>query len=150
MSTTIFKLIPSDPQYIPAGERQLRAMDVLRSSFHSCNDIKTSETGDVQFIDAGNNLESIFCTKCGMSLSMDWWIEAMDALYEANKFSNLFIKTPCCETPCSLNDLRYVLPVGFARFVIEITDCIDNISDDLQKELEDVLGCSLKKVWAYY
>jgi len=40
----------------------------------------------------------------------------------ASGFTELAIITPCCGKPSSLTDLRYEMPVGFGRFVIEASN----------------------------
>jgi len=94
--------------------------DQARSLFASLvqgEDIRASVTEDVAFVDPGSNLERILCPKCGNVLSEDWWGQAMDRAYAETQFQNLDVTVPCCERRCSLNDLCYDGPAGFARFL---------------------------------
>jgi hypothetical protein len=78
-----------------------------------------------------------------------WWQNAMDNANE-NGFKNLMVEMPCCGKETSLNNLKYQWPSGFAQFSIEIRNPLKDIADSELKQLETVLGCSLRIIWAHY
>jgi hypothetical protein len=61
-------------------------------------------------------------------------------------------RMPCCDAVVPFTALTFDWPAGFARFRLSI----DNpqvaypVADKLVGELESILGCSLKQVWALY
>jgi hypothetical protein len=50
----------------------------------------------------------------------------------------------------SLENIKYQWPFGFAQFSIEIRNPLKDIADSELKQLETVLGCSLRIIWAHY
>lgn len=44
----------------------------------------------------------------------------------SNDFNDLSITTPCCHQTTSLNELEYIWPAGFAKYVIEIRNPNEN------------------------
>jgi len=148
MSDCFLKLIPTDPQYVPQTSDQERAQEAFRSFLPAAEEISFSVREQVSFVDPGANFESVACPACGSELTK-WWPEAMSAAY-ASGFSNLAAELPCCGCHSSLNDLVYVWPAGFARFILEASN--PNVAEfpNAQKEaLEQVVGCRLKLIWAH-
>lgn len=155
MSTIYLRLIPQSPTFVPTPHARWQAKELFERMIDGADELDATVTEDVQFVDAGGNLHLIACPKCGHNLD-DWWTEAATAAYE-NRFRDLNVELPCCGATCSLNDLHYELPVGFARFVLEARDPHmliglqpkkrDLTPDDLQL-LEQTLGCPLRRIWA--
>jgi len=163
LSTTIIRLISTNPQYVPDSLSQKRAVAFLKS-LPLPNPDPSSEaiakvTEHVEFVDQGENFERVVCPFCSFELNTEWWHEVMDKAYR-ERFVDLRITTPCCHTETSLNDLRYEWPAGFARFVLELYEpfSLDSegvyqmleLSQDILQKLEDILGCRLRIVWAHY
>ena len=66
-------------------------------------------------------------------------------------FTDLNKTLPCCGASVSLNDLCYNSPAGFARFVIQARNpSITDLDENSIKELEGILGCGIKIIWAQY
>ena len=62
-------------------------------------------------------------------------------------FGDLVVETPCCGLQTSLNDLHYIWPAAFGRFVLEAMN--PNIGDttaEQERALSDALGLPLRKV----
>lgn len=74
----------------------------------------------------------------------------MDKAYEETRFADLAAILPCCGRLSSLNDLQYDWPAGFARFQLRVRDPGKDIDEAMLQELERILACSLKKVWAHF
>jgi hypothetical protein len=68
----------------------------------------------------------------------------------ASEFKNLSITTPCCGHSTTLNDLNYVWPAGFARFVLEVrSPNIKQTTPEQDQTLSEALGLELRKIWVH-
>jgi hypothetical protein len=103
----------------------------------------------VQFIDQGSNWETLSCPNCNSELDIAWWKEAMDKAFEGD-FMDLGIKVPCCGFRTTLNDLRYVWPAGFGRFMLEAINPRSDLTDQQLSDFERILRTPLRKIWAHY
>ena len=144
------KIIPTNPNYEPSTEQQKGAIKYLATIF-SKNEISSVLTKNVEFIDSGENFESVNCNLCGQTIGIENWQEVMDKAYQT-WFSDLTFLTPCCHKMTSLNDLEYDLPMGFSKYVIELIDpdINDDQNIDLTKNLKEILGQDIKLIWAHY
>lgn len=150
MSSNIFILIPTNPSYVPNTTAQENARNLLASFMPEADEVSAAITQDIEFFDAGANFDIVHCPKCGVELSMDWWGEAMDKAY-AIHFQSLNVTMPCCGADCSLNDLVYDFPMGFARFALQARNPKRTGIEDLEfAQLERVLDVSLRRIWAHY
>ena len=149
MSENLLKLIPHDPQFVPAATPREVATVLLRMLFLHADGVSARETAAVEFIDQGGNFEGVACPRCGAALDVDWWGDAVDAAFEGC-FADLDVTLPCCSATCSLNDLRYEMPAGFSRFVLEARNPGRDLTDAEVEALERALGCRLRRVWARY
>jgi hypothetical protein len=162
LSTSIIRLIPTIPEYVPDVLSQKRAVELL-GSFLPTPDPQSETTAKVtehvEFVDQGTNFERIVCPFCSSQLTIEWWHEVMDRAHEEH-FTDLSITTPCCQAEGSLNDLRYEWPAGFARFILELREpfTIDaqgvwqmlELNQAMLEKLQDTLGCRLRVIWAHY
>jgi hypothetical protein len=149
MSDNYMRWIPVSPEYIPDALASEEARRLLTSFVPHADEVRVWLTSDIEFIDQGSNWERVHCPNCGSELDIRWWQEAMDAAY-ATKFTNLIVLLPCCHNECSLNDLRYERPAGFARFVLEARNPEADLNDAQVQALEQKLGCALRKIWTHY
>lgn len=149
MSENILKFIPTDPNYIPDMVAQKMARDMLMSFAPQADGVTANVTDKVQFVDQGGNFEQVSCPICGANLSMSWWSQVMNEAHQVG-FSDLLVTTPCCKSACSLNDLRYDWPAGFARFVLAARNPNSDLDDGKIHTLEGILACGLRKIWAHY
>lgn len=130
MSDNIVRIIPKDPLYKISIPTRQKTKTYLEANV-SCDSIEILCGMTPMFIDCGSNLERINCPNCGLELSLDWWIEAMDHA-SVNEFTSLLTELPCCGSMISLNDLAYHYPCGFACCAIDILnpdyDMMDHIN----------------------
>lgn len=149
MSENHLRLIPTDPYFVPdptAMNHAHQRFDALMQG--SCK--TTMELFDtVQFIDPGSNWEGIMCPNCRSELDIEWWQEAMRKSF-AGGYLELSVTVPCCDFRTTLNDLRYVWPAGFARFMLEAINPASDLSDQQLSDFERILGKPLRKIWAHY
>jgi len=149
MSENFLRLIPTDPWYMPTPAAQDQASTLFASLVQE-EGIQAYMTEDASFVDPGSNLKRILCPRCGAVLSMEWWVQAMDRAYTDTQFRNLDVMVPCCETRCSLNDLRYEWPAGFARFLLEARSPENDLTEEQLALFEPLLDGRVRKIWAHY
>lgn len=148
MSDNILKLIPIKATFMPTEKMLKELTDVLDKYFSSL-DFNILVTDNIRFIDQGANWKRVTCPICNSVIDDSWWQVEMDKAY-ANNFTDLEIVSPCCGSKISLNDLYYEWPAGFARFSIEIRNPNENVDAEILGELENIIGTTLKKIWAHY
>jgi hypothetical protein len=149
MSDSILKLIPADPYFVPEYAARLEALDLLSARLPAADVVSGAATDEVNFVDPGANLVRVVCPACGTELDMEQWQQFMDAAY-ATQFADLIVTMPCCGATGSLHDLHYEAPAGFARFELEVLNPNGDLKDDECYQLEHILGCRLRKIWAQY
>jgi hypothetical protein len=150
MSTYYYLLIPNAPDYVPDAAAGERALERFASFLPEAEEVTAEEGEDVEFVWAGENFETVSCPACGTVLENDWWIRAVDAAYGGSRFADLRVTTPCCGASTSLNDLQYYFPQGFARFVLSALEPhITDLEDWQVRELEEIVGCKLRKIWVH-
>jgi hypothetical protein len=148
MSDTILRVIPAEPDFIPNAAAQQMALALFSSFVAKADSVQCLAEDDIRFIDPGENWESVSCPACGTDLS-GWWQEAADVAYQ-NGFNDLTVTVPCCGATGSLNDLIYAPPAGFARFILEAVNPVNEVSDAQIGMLAATVGCQLRKVVARY
>jgi hypothetical protein len=150
MAEYYFKLIPTVPDYVPAAAGRERARERFASFVRDAQEVTAEVSEQVEFVCAMENFETVSCPACGTVLADGWWGQAMDAAYGASRFSDLRVTVPCCGAATSLNDLIYHWPQGFARFVLSAFEPqVDDVQEWQLRELEDLLGCHLRKIWVH-
>ena len=151
MSDRTLRLIPTDPAYVPDTGAADKARKLLASFVPDAPQVTIDLRDEVSFIDQGANFESVSCPSCGTALDLDWWQGALEKAM-ATQCTDLSVSPSCCGKRTSLNDLRYVKPAGFARFSLEAMN--PNRDQDLDskqlQQLESLLGCKLRQIWAHY
>lgn len=147
MSSTVLKIIPTYPVYVPDTAQQEKAEVFLRELYKD-NEIVILETDTIEFIDQGENFESVSCNVCGQNIQLDDWQDQMNTAYQ-KQFTDLNFQTPC-RHHTSLNDLNYQSSAGFAKFSISISDAQRELAKNELDMLQELLGTSLRIVWAHY
>ena len=148
MSSTILKIIPTNPSYVPDKVNQNKARIYL-DKFYQDNEIDFATTETIEFVDQGENFECVSCNFCGHNIGIEYWQSTMDKAYE-KQFTDLEFTTLCCNKKTSLNDLIYHLSAGFAKFVMTISDPQNELSEKDFKGLKEILGTTLRNIWAHY
>ena len=160
MSTSLLRLIPDSKIFIPDRTSQQEALKFLEENY-AC-DIECEEYDKVEFIDQGENLETIICPNCKAENVMDffaendpfveWWYE----ISEENQFPGNPIKMPCCGETIEPTNLSFKWPAGFARFELCLNEPDQkNLQDgklpqDHQSKLETILKCKLIQIRTQY
>ncbi len=148
MPDTILKIIPTDPAHSCNEETQQEIISLL-SKFYSPQQIELINTDSIEFVDPGQNFESVSCHLCGQLLKIEDWQSLMGYAFEAN-FGSLNFTTSCCNKEVSLNDLNYNWPAGFARLIISVTDAQTELKGNKLLELKSLLQCDIRVIWTKY
>jgi hypothetical protein len=135
-------LLPIDPRTLPSELAESRALAMLRSHF---DHVESQRFDAPVFVDAGQSFEAVACPSCDQTLDAAWWGQRMDAAHAA-AFADLSVQVPCCGVATSLNDLRYDMPQGFARFTLSVRNPGRKLHPRELRELEALLGTSLRLV----
>lgn len=150
MSESNYKLIPISPDYVPDASARERARERFTSFVPNARQVTAEVSEHVEFVPSMGNFETVSCSACGATLDNDWWLRAMDAAYAQSLFADLSVTLPCCGAVSSLNDLNYYFPQGFARFILSAFEPnIFDLEDWQVRELEDLIGCTLRKIWVH-
>lgn len=150
MSASYYQLIPTVPDFVPDAAARELARERFAAFVPAAKQVTAEVTEHIEFVSAMGSFETVSCPVCGALLDNRWWMRAMDAAYDERGFADLRVTLPCCGAVSSLNDLRYDLPQGFARFVLSAFEPnILDLEDWQVRDLENLLGCQLRKVWAH-
>lgn len=146
MSDNWLIFIPANPSAVPTREAANRGVDVLKRFAPDARAVEARFLDKVEFVDCGSNWSGVYCPQCSEEIG-EWWRTAIGNAYKSG-FENLRIMTPCCGHSTTLNDLHYVWPSGFARFVLEAkSPNIKQTTTEQDKELSQALGVELRKIW---
>jgi hypothetical protein len=149
MSDAFVRLIPVVPGFVPSEEAATTALEHIRRALPDADEVGARVTDEVSFVDAGANFESACCPLCRSEIDQDWWGDAVGRAAETD-FADLTVTVPCCGGQPSLNDLRYEMPQGFARFVIEaMNPNVDELPEGLVGEIADILRHEIRVIWAH-
>jgi len=148
MSSTVLKIISTIPTYVPNKSERENA-EIFLEKMYDKTDIELQSSETVEFVDQGENFDSVSCNLCGHKFEMEVWQTLVDKAHD-QKFSELRFVTPCCNKNTSLNDLIYVSPAGFAKFTITIADPKSEMDQKSTTELERILNTKVKSFWAHY
>ena len=148
MSDNFLNVIPVNASFVPDITAQYNAKTFLAQRYTD-NQMEFITTDKTEFVDQGANFDAVSCNLCGHVLDTEVWQNAMDNAFQ-NQFKDLQFRTPCCNKVTSLNDLKYEMPAGFARYIMRIANPQTGLSNDEISKLEDVVGTKLKVVWSHY
>ena len=149
MSDNWLVFIPTDPEALPSRAAADRAVELLKTFVpEAYGEVLAKFAERTVFHCGGGNWSGVICPKCGTDVE-GWWIDAMDKAW-ASEFKNLSVTTPCCRHSTTLNDLNYVWPAGFSRFVLEaMKPNIRQTTAEQDRALSEALGLKLRKIWIH-
>jgi len=149
MSDNWLMFIPADPNALPTRAGADKAVELLkRFAPDAGDDVRATFCDQVEFHHGGSNWSGVKCPRCDEDVE-EWWVHATDNAHRS-AFADLRVTAPCCGHPTSLNDLNYVWPAGFARFVLEAKNPnIRQTTAEQDRELSDALGLELRKIWRH-
>lgn len=143
-------IIPVNYKSTPTEDRINECLGILESLFYE-HIITYATLDSVQFVDCGQNFESLNCNLCLQEIELDFWHEQMNSSYEKSHFEELDFLTQCCDKLTSLNDLKYDGDCGFSTFYITINNAELNEEKerDLQKLVSETLEMDCKLFWRH-
>jgi hypothetical protein len=148
MSDNYLRYVPSNPQFQPTQDDAAAATALLHSLLPQAQTVISTFYESVEFVDAGGNWSGVHCPTCGTDAEA-WWDDAMSEAAET-QFSSLLLQAPCCGATVSLNELRYVWPVAFGRFVLEaLNPSSTGLSAPELEKLASALGCTVREIPAH-
>jgi hypothetical protein len=69
MSSTVLKIIPTNPSYVPDKIQQDKAKIFLTKLFKN-EQIEFITTDTIEFVDQGENLDSVSCNLCNQNIEI--------------------------------------------------------------------------------
>lgn len=152
LSDNWLRVIPTDPTFVPsaqAAQRGVHLLARLAPAGASGEPAHEVHFGKTVFVDAGANFESVTCPWCGMAILLEQWQDWMGAA-ASTEFTQLNVRTRCCDVTTSLNELRYDWPQGFARWWLEVMNPTAQLSDTQIEVVAEAIGHPVRVVWAHY
>lgn len=148
MSDNWLQFVPIDPQFLPSAEAAEGARRLLASFVPDSESVTASFKDHVEFFHPMGNWSGVGCPSCGAEAE-SWWEDAMRNSAET-QFQDLFVTAPCCGSRVSLNELRYLWPAAFGRFVLEaMNPNVRDITAEQELALSSELGSLLHKIWVH-
>ena len=148
MSDNWLMFIPTDPEAIPSKAAADAAVELLKSFVPDSQDVHAEYGEKIEFHSGVENWSGVKCPNCGTDIEARWK-EAMKKASQTD-FAKLNITTPCCGHSTTLNDLNYVWPAGFSRFVLEaMNPNIKDTTEEQERALSEALGLPLRKIWMH-
>jgi hypothetical protein len=149
MSDNWIALVPEDPFFVPAREKQSVARNRLAEIAPGADAVEVQVSDAVQFFDCGANFERILCPSCQSEIPIAWWQERMDEDYDQG-FKLASYITPCCGLTSTLQGLVYEWPQTFGRFALDaMNPNIGMLDDKHKRELEEILGTKLIVIYQH-
>jgi hypothetical protein len=150
MSDDVLQIIPTAPRWVPTRANGAAAVAALREMTPLAGEATARLSDEVELVDAGANFESIRCPLCGDQIDIEWWQSTMSDAFEASRFDDLSITTPCCSSPSSLNDLVYDWPQGFSRWRAEVFNPDRGpLSEEERTRIGQLLGHDVREIWTH-
>lgn len=147
MSDDFIVLVPRNPSYAASRDVQDRVAAILKRLAPSADSITPQVSDSIRFHDAGANVESIRCPRCGAEISIDWWQHRMDDDSDGDGFRLDSYAVPCCGDALTLNELEYDWPQAFGRTSWTVQNAnIGEIDAASKVELEAATGTPLAVV----
>ena len=148
MSDNWLQLVPVDPQFLPSPGAAEGARRLLLSFAPESESVTAKFEDHVEFFHPMGNWSGVECPSCGADAE-PWWEDAMRSGAQTH-FEDLMVTAPCCGSRVSLNELRYIWPAAFGRFVLEaMNPNVRDITPDQELALSRALGSLVRKVWVH-
>jgi hypothetical protein len=159
MSDTVVKVIPADSRHVPPVAVRQPALDLLISLAPKCEDPGIRVHRKVQYVDAGEYEEGATCPGCGQHLTFNYFVEEdkaadwyRDIVHRTERHAQgVQTEMPCCGAEVPFEQVRFDNS-GFAKFELVVSNpgIPYPLPDEAMRQLEAVVGCPLRQVWARY
>jgi hypothetical protein len=142
-------LFPVDPDFTPEALSMQIAMDYVAEVLPHVEDIRSVLHKNIVFIDPGCDLYRVTCPSCGADLLENgYWGKVMKVVFDKG-IDNPTVIPPCCGEETYIFSLEYDPPVGFARYILEMTNSGKELPDYHIMSLEAFLDCRLRQIRVY-
>ncbi len=149
MSDDWIRLIPSEPRFVPSEAQARRCLALVSQFADGAEEVNIIDEGQIVFVDAGQNFQSVGCPVCNHSLDTGWWAERVGAAHSRG-YEDLGVDCPECGSTVSLNDLDYDWPQGFSRWRVEaMNPLIGRIDHDQVAAVADALGHAVRVIYTH-
>jgi hypothetical protein len=148
MSDKYITIIPEQPVYVPDLARQSRGVSYFLSIVPDSTKVKSSTSEHIQFVNCGENFESIKCPSCNKTIDMETWQSWMGMDYSEKGFNLNLHNTPCCGAKYTLHELKYLFSQGFAKYQLSaINSDIGQLSENQVEKFEKILDCHVRVLY---
>jgi hypothetical protein len=143
-------IIPSDPMFSPNDRQISDCINFLKKEYPELI-IRSKRFDSVQFVDGGQNFESVSCNLCATEMNIEFWQEQMSRSYEHSNFEDLLFVNECCNEGTSLNDLVYSDGSGFSSYEITINNLEPNDTKErrTRNRVSKILKVDTKVFWRH-
>ncbi len=143
-------IIPRDSKFIPTEKQIADCLNILKKEYPSLL-IESEKLDAVEFLDCGQNFETVNCNKCGNEIDIESWQDQMSVAFEKTHFKDLSFITSCCKSKSSLNELIYHSDCGFASYCISINNAIPNLKKEerIAQEITEIFQVEIKVFWKH-
>jgi hypothetical protein len=146
VSDSWIQFVPADPHAQPTKEAAEKSVQLLASYAPDADEVTARFEENPGFFDPGENWSGVQCPTCGADIE-PWWGDAMSRAWEENSFQDLTVTTPCCGSRTSLNDLHYIWPAAFGRFVVQAMNAnIGDTTTEQDRALSECLSLPIRKI----
>ena len=141
-------LIPEKAGYIPSLEKQADAQKVLKELRADAGKPTVKISKEFRFEDAGDDFGRILCPKSGEEIPYELWDVFMNEGQEDRQGKLRRHDLVCCGTKHTLHQLRYEVPVGWAKFSLTLGQAqpAKMQKGDVDR-LQKILGCELRVIY---
>ena len=157
MSDSYLRIIPADENLVPSDEVVAQGLEVVAPAFAGADEILTKRYAQPVFIDPGAHLQAAVCPACGVRLLLRepgssaraaWWAPLANELAQRGA-GDVRASLPCCRKLVPFSRLRFEPAAGVASFEISVMNPpLPSLPLEAQEQLEAVLGCPVRYVWA--
>jgi len=150
MSDDYIHVIPEDPSTVLDAGKLDAAAAYFRSIAPQADEISTWSKKTLEFIHCGANFGTITCPSCRRLFEFDLWNDWMNADVGETGFHLTRRAMPCCAFECTLHDLIYEWPQGFAHSCIQaMNPHIGKLSDEQRTRFESIVGCRARVIYEH-
>jgi hypothetical protein len=150
MSDNYIYVVPKDPYLALDEARRENAASFFRSIAPEADEIATSVSEHITFVDCAENFERVCCPSCAAEIETGTWQEWMDNDFDGEGFSFAQHAMPCCGARHFLHELRYEWPQAFARSKVRaMNPNIGKLTEEQCRQFERILGCPVRVIYQH-
>ncbi|MDJ0640193.1 MAG: hypothetical protein QNJ20_15295 [Paracoccaceae bacterium] len=152
MADRFIALIPRDHEARISSDT-LAELETIHAGLCGVCESRAKDFGErLQFIDCGENHQSIHCPACDTVAEQTWWHQRMDHAWDRDHgFHICDFTMPCCGATTRLDKLDYRPAQGFAHWFVSARDPgREALTADEIARLEAVADLPLRIIYQAY